>query len=107
MKVGDLKEMLKDVDDNMDIVVVERPMAGVEDIVPLRFVAHENKWRIEAKPEDSHYVLETIWTLGEDSHCCTECGHWSPMDGKCSVNGELYHGWETACDRFVMETDTR
>lgn len=48
--------------------------------------------------------------MGEEDggcHCCTECGHWSPMDGKCSVNGELYHGWETACDRFVRERDTR
>ena len=106
MKVGDLRGILKDLDDHMDIVVVERPLAGVEDVTPVRFEVHANKWRIEALPEDRHYALEAR-RVSDDFHCCTECGHWSPMDGKCSVNGELYHGWETACDRFVMETDTR
>ena len=37
---------------------------------------------------------------------CTECDRWDPVDGKCAKDGELYHGWEDACDDFVEETDT-
>lgn len=38
---------------------------------------------------------------------CTECDRWDPVDGKCAKDGELYHGWEDACDDFVEETDTK
>ncbi len=64
---------------------------------------------LEAEIDDLEREVNGMEEGGDDGecHCCTECGHWSPMDGKCALDGDLYHGWETACEGFVMETDTR